>query len=91
MKSSIANSSSGLIDAAEYTEAAKEWDAQLKPKESGSGNYYNSQHADLGQRYIDLAFTRYHQGRFDEGALAQYLDIKPKNLPTFEAKFGGGH
>ncbi|WFU75517.1 hypothetical protein [Bradyrhizobium sp. CB2312] len=60
----------GLIDAGEYTEAAKEWEAQLKPKESGSGNYYNSQHAYLGQRYIDLAFTRYHQGRFDEGALA---------------------
>jgi Zn-dependent peptidase ImmA (M78 family) len=60
--------------------------------EAGSkGNYYNSHHAYLGARYIDLAFTRYYQGRFDEDALAEYLNIKPKNLPTFEAKFGGGH
>jgi Zn-dependent peptidase ImmA (M78 family) len=82
----------GLIDAEEYTGAAKDWEAQLKPKEAGSkGNYYNSHHAYLGARYIDLAFTRYYQGRFDEDALAEYLNIKPKNLPTFEAKFGGGH
>src|SRR5262249_23688445 len=80
-----------LIDAGEYTDAAKDWEAQLKPKETNSGNYYNSHHAYLGARYIDLAFARYYQGRFDEDALAEYLNIKPKNLPTFEAKFGGGH
>lgn len=81
----------GLIDSGEYTAAAKDWEAQIKPKESGSGNFYNTHHAYLGQRYIDLAFTRYYQRRFDEGALAEYLNIKPKNLPTFEAKFGGDH
>jgi Zn-dependent peptidase ImmA (M78 family) len=81
----------GLIDVDEYSVAAKDWEAQIKPKESGSGNFYNTHHTYLGQRYIDLAFTRYHQRRFDEGTLAEYLNIKPKNLPTFEAKFGGDH
>jgi len=80
----------GLIDSGEYAAAAKGWEMQLKPKGGGSGNYYNSHHAYLGQRYIDLAFTRYYQRRVDEGQLAQYLNIKPKNLPTFEAKFGFG-
>lgn len=80
----------GLIDAGEYAAAAKDWAAQIKPKDSDSGNYYNSHHAYLGQRYIDLAFTKYYQHRFDEGQLAEYLNIKPKNLPTFEAKFGLG-
>lgn len=80
----------GLIDAGEYKAAAKAWAAQMKPKETSSGNYYNSHHAYLGQRYIDLAFTRYYQRRFDEGQLAEYLNLKPKNLPTFEAKFGLG-
>ncbi|MBB2930487.1 hypothetical protein FHX59_004950 [Paraburkholderia silvatlantica] len=55
-----------------------------------SGNYYNSQRAYLGQRYIDLAFTRYYQHRFDRGQLAEYLNLKPKNLPTFAEKFAGG-
>lgn len=81
----------GLIDAGEYAAAAKEWAGQMKGKdEESSGNYYNSQRAYLGQRYIDLAFTRYYQHRFDRGRLADYLNLKPKNLPTFAEKFAGG-
>jgi Zn-dependent peptidase ImmA (M78 family) len=80
----------GLIDAGEYATAAKEWAAQMKPKESDSGNYYNSHRAYLGQRYIDLAFARYYQQRFDRGQLAEYLNLKPKNLPTFAERFAGG-
>lgn len=81
----------GLIDAGEYASAAKEWAGQMKGKdEESSGNYYNSQRAYLGQRYIDLAFTRYYQHRFDRGRLADYLNLKPKNLPTFAEKFAGG-
>jgi len=81
----------GLIDAGEYGAAAKEWAAQLKGKdEESSGNYYNNQRAYLGQRYIDLAFTGYYQHRFDRGQLAEYLNLKPKNLPTFAEKFAGG-
>ncbi len=81
----------GLIAADEYVAASKEWAAQMKPKDAeSSGNYYNSQHAYLGQRYIDLAFTRYHQQRFDRRQLAEYLNMKPKSLPTFAEKFAGG-
>ncbi|MGE6497099.1 ImmA/IrrE family metallo-endopeptidase [Cupriavidus metallidurans] len=81
----------GLIDADEYGAAAKEWAKQMKPKDAeSSGNYYNSQRAYLGQRYIDLAFTRYYQHRFDRRQLAEYLNVKPKNLPTFAEKFAGG-
>lgn len=81
----------GLIDSDEYEAAAAEWTSQIRPKApDSSGNYYNSQHAYLGQRYIDLAFTRYHQHRFDSRQLAEYLNLKPKNLPTFAEKFAGG-
>jgi len=80
----------GLIEVNEYSEAARAWESQIKPPQAGSGNYYNSHFAYLGPRYIDLAFTRYYQQRFDEIQLAEYLNIKPKNLPKFEAKFGEG-
>lgn len=80
----------GFIDTGEYAAAAKHWAAQMKPKESDSGNYYNSHRAYLGQRYIDLAFARYYQQRFDRRQLAEYLNLKPKNLPTFAEKFAGG-
>jgi Zn-dependent peptidase ImmA (M78 family) len=81
----------GLIAADEYVAAAKEWAAQVKSKEEDSGGtYYNNQRAYLGQRYIDLAFTKYHQQRFDRRQLAEYLNMKPKSLPTFAEKFAGG-
>ena len=82
----------GLIAADEYVAAAKEWAAQMKRPEGeeSSGNYHNSQHAYLGQRYIDLAFTRYYQHRFDRRQLAEYLNMKPKSLPTFAERFAGG-
>jgi Zn-dependent peptidase ImmA (M78 family) len=82
----------GLIAADEYVAAAKVWAAQMKRPAGteSSGNYYNSQHAYLGQRYIDLAFTKYHQQRFGRRQLAEYLNMKPKSLPTFAEKFAGG-
>lgn len=78
-----------LISVDEYVAATKLWTTQVKPQQKDGGNYYNSHYTYLGQRYIDLAFTRYYQRRFDDVQLAEYLNIKPKNLPTFEAKFGG--
>jgi Zn-dependent peptidase ImmA (M78 family) len=81
----------GLIAADEYVAAAKEWAAQLKSKDEDSGGaYYNNQRAYLGQHYIDLAFTRYYQQRFDLRQLAEYLNMKPKSLPAFAQKFAGG-
>jgi Zn-dependent peptidase ImmA (M78 family)/transcriptional regulator with XRE-family HTH domain len=73
----------GLISSAEYREAAAFWRAEMKRSGSG-GNYYFTQFSYLGTRYIDLAFHRYHQRRFDETQLAQYLNIKPRNLAAFE-------
>lgn len=78
-----------LIDAGEYADAVKNWSAPpTKPAES-SGNYYNTHFAYLGMPYINLAFRRYYQRRFDDVQLAEYLNIKPKNLATFESIFSG--
>ena len=78
----------GMIGADEYEDAVKFWNGQIKTQK-GSGNFYNSHYAYLGSRYIGLAFTRYYQRRFDEEKLAEYLNLKPKTLAVFEAKFAG--
>lgn len=75
-----------LISQAEYTSAAAEWAKQTNADKSG-GNYYYNQFAYLGSPYIDLALARFYQGRFDEHRLAEYLNIKPKNLAVFEQKY----
>jgi Zn-dependent peptidase ImmA (M78 family) len=78
----------GLIPGEEYDAAVKLWNGQIKAQRTG-GNYYNSHYAYLGARYIELAFTRYYQHRFDAVKLAEYLNLKPKTLAVFEAKFAG--
>lgn len=78
----------GWIMPDEYSEAAISWAAQAKTK--SGGNYYYNQISYLGRRYIDLAFQRYYQRRFGREELSEYLNIKPKLLPAFELKYGGG-
>jgi Zn-dependent peptidase ImmA (M78 family) len=75
----------GLIDQQTYLDATRRWAAQRKP--GTGGDYYNTQFAYLGPAYINLALGRYYQNRIDGMQLAEYLNIAPKNLSTFEARF----
>jgi len=76
----------GLITQTEYDSAADLWIKQKGPEEQG-GNYYYNQRAYLGDQYINLAFKRYYQNRFDIVRLAEYLNIKPKSVSNFEATY----
>lgn len=51
---------------------------------SGSGNYYNTHAVYLGYKFIELAFSRYHEGQCSIEELADHLNIKVKNLPRLE-------
>ncbi|MBV8443327.1 MAG: ImmA/IrrE family metallo-endopeptidase, partial [Hyphomicrobiales bacterium] len=78
----------GLITQDDYTRAARRWADQ---RQGGSGgNPYWSKLAYLGRDYVALAFSQYHQNRIDETQLAEYLDVKPKNIGTLEEYFVKG-
>ena len=51
---------------------------------SGGGNYYNTHAVYLGYRFMELAFSRYHQGQCSVEELADHLNIKVKNLHRLE-------
>lgn len=74
----------GLFDANYYEKMASEWAAQAKKKGEPGGNYYYNQRTYLGERYINLVYERYYQNRISVDSVAEYLNIKVKNLPTFE-------
>ena len=77
----------GLITNTEYRSAVAVWKSQRRSESSGGGDYYNTQMAYLGANYIRLAFNRYYQNRIDDVRLAEFLNITPRNLSTFEARF----
>jgi len=71
-----------LITKEKYDFSVKEWNKQ---KRSGKGgDHYNNVIAYLGTDYIRLAFSEYYNNRINANQLADYLDTKPKNIPTLE-------
>ena len=70
---------------AQWTE---EYEARLEGRaggeSSGGGNYYNTHAVYLGYRFMELAFSRYHQGQCSIEELANHLNVKAKNLPRLE-------
>jgi hypothetical protein len=78
-------SSSSLKFLGRIRRAAKRWAAQ--GKRSLGGDYYNTQIAYLGPEYIRIALGQYYQNRINDIQLAEYLNIAPKNLAAFEARF----
>lgn len=75
-----------LISSAEYRSAVSAWRLHQR-KEGGGGDYYNTKMAYLGASYVRLAFNKYYQNRIDDVQLAEYLNITPRNLSAFEARF----
>jgi Zn-dependent peptidase ImmA (M78 family) len=76
----------GLVDANYYEQMAAKWAEQAKQKEGGesSGNYYYTKKIYLGERYINLVYGKYYQNKITIDNVAEYLNVKVKNLPTFE-------
>jgi Zn-dependent peptidase ImmA (M78 family) len=57
------------------------------PPQSSGGDYYNNQLAYLGRPFVEMALRQYRGQRITEEQLADYLNVKPKNLATLEERF----
>ncbi|MDE2821932.1 MAG: ImmA/IrrE family metallo-endopeptidase [Chloroflexota bacterium] len=68
---------------------AREWKEQYATSASSStgGNYYNTQVSYLGRKFLELVFSRYYQGRIDLSQLADYTNVKARNVPALEQAF----
>ena len=53
-------------------------------KNLSGGSYYNTHAVYLGYRFIELAFSKYHQGQCSMEELADHLKVKVKNLSGLE-------
>ncbi|OGU78378.1 MAG: hypothetical protein A2W11_10820 [Ignavibacteria bacterium RBG_16_35_7] len=76
----------GIIDQMLYDELVAKWKKQAEEqKEEGEGgSYYYNKKAYLGDRYISLVYGKYYQNKITIDTVAEYLNVKAKNLPTFE-------
>lgn len=75
-----------LVNGDYYDQMVIKWNKQAKEKkeEGSGGNYFYSQKAYLGDKYINLVYGKYYQNKIAIDNVAEYLNIKAKNLPAFE-------
>jgi Zn-dependent peptidase ImmA (M78 family)/transcriptional regulator with XRE-family HTH domain len=76
----------GIIDRNFYYAKAEQWVLEYKAKRSGrsGGNYYATQATYLGEKFLRVAFNKYYQRRCTIQQLADYLNVKVKNIPGLE-------
>ena len=82
----------GILTQNRYRQKTAQWTEEYESRlegraggeSSGGGNYYNTHAVYLGYRFIELAFSRYHEGQCSIEELADHLNIKVKNLPRLE-------
>lgn len=75
-----------LINSNTYREYVRDWAEQANTKRSSDtgGNYHLTKKAYLGENYVNLAFSKYYQNKISSDTLSEILNIKPKNLDSFE-------
>ncbi|MCY4528758.1 MAG: ImmA/IrrE family metallo-endopeptidase [Chloroflexi bacterium] len=83
------HSDRGLVTQQFYEDKSREWREQFAASSSSStgGNYYNTQVSYLGQKFLELVFSRYYQGRIDLSQLADYTNVKARNVAALEQAF----
>ena len=82
----------GIFTSEDYRQKTAQWTEEYESrlegraggKSPGGGNYYNTHAVYLGYRFMELAFSRYHQGQCSIEELADHLNVKVKNLPRLE-------
>lgn len=69
-----------------YDHKAEEWHAEHESKKAaaGGGNYYLTQGAYLGERFLKLAFRRYYERAISMEQLAEHLNVKASSVPGLE-------
>lgn len=68
-----------------YETKVKQWSTEGRDKTGKGGDYYRTKGVYLGERYLELVFSRLYQNRISLGQLAEYLGVKVKNVPGMEA------
>jgi Zn-dependent peptidase ImmA (M78 family) len=74
-----------LVSQQYYEKKVEEWHSESKGRSGDHGNYYLTKRTYLGERYLELAFSRLYQNKITTDQLADYLGVKAKNIAGMEA------
>lgn len=76
---------SNIVSWDRYFDLAREWAAEHEGGKGSGGNYYATQATYLGERYLQLVFSKHYQGKINSEQVADYLGVKAKSVGGLEA------
>jgi Zn-dependent peptidase ImmA (M78 family) len=74
----------GLVEQGYYEAKVKQW-AEESENGGAGGDYYATQSTYLGERYLQLVFSKHYQGRLSLEQVADYLGVRTKSVAGLEA------
>ena len=74
-----------LVTSEYYETKVSEWRAATPAKTGKGGNYYFTKGSYLGERYLELVFSRLSQNRITADQAAGYLGVHTRNVARMEA------
>ena len=80
----------GLVNQKFYEELVAKWNDESESSsrssnEGGGGDYFATQSTYLGDRYLQLVFSKHYQGRISLEQVADYLGVRTKSVAGIEA------
>ncbi|MCL1982326.1 MAG: ImmA/IrrE family metallo-endopeptidase [Clostridiales bacterium] len=78
-----------MIAQSDYDCLTSKWHEEMiaNHKSNSGGSYYINEMSYLGEQYLRMAFDAYFSNNISSAQLAEYLNIKEKNLPEYEANY----
>lgn len=76
-----------IISSSYYESKVTQWWEEYLSKRKGKktgGDYYATQASYLGDKFLNLTFSKYYQGKFTVEQLADYLGVKVTNISGLE-------
>lgn len=74
-----------LVTSQYYGQMVAKWRSEQPSRPGTGGNYYYTKGAYLGERYVELVFSRFYQNKISLDQLADYLRVKVSKVPGMEA------
>ena len=74
----------GRVRQQDYEQQVQQWSKDQTGSGDTGGDYYRTKGAYLGERYIEMVFSHYHQGNISVEQAADYLGARTKNVPRIE-------
>ena len=74
-----------LVSHQSYEQKVEQWKKEANDETGKGGDYYRTKGVYLGERYLELVFSRSYQNRISIEQLADYLGVKVKSVPGMEA------